>query len=105
MTVDIKHYIALAHGVASHAATNTLTIDTAVQFCRVILPALLVEIEIAQRVAERLESTFPVATECDATVCSNRWKKEPAKKAKKAAKKAAKKSRKKNEVTDDHFPS
>lgn len=105
MTYDIKHYMALANGVASHAATNTLAPDTALQFCRVILPALLVEIEIAQRVAERLEATFPAAAACEATVCSSRWQEPPAKQATKKAKKAARKSRKRKEAASDHFPS
>lgn len=102
MTYDIKQFIALAHGVSSHAATGTLAADTALQFCRVVLPALLAELEIAQRVSERLESAFPVAAACEATICSSRWNEPAAAKPEKAIKKkAAKKARKKKGVKDD----
>jgi hypothetical protein len=103
MTYDSKQFIALAHSVSAHAAAGQLAPETAVQFCRVVLPALLVEIDIAKRVEERLNAAFPAAETCPATICSSRWKSEE--KPAKAKKKAAKKPRRKKEVKDDRSTS
>jgi hypothetical protein len=98
MNPDIDRYLTLAQGVSSHANAGTLDADTALRFCRVVLPALLVEMELARRVDARLSSMFPAPAAdpkpCEATVCSSRWQEPEAKKAKK---KAAKKPRKKKE--------
>ena len=113
MTPDIQRYITLAQGVSAHAQAETLNPETAVQFCKVILPALLVEIELAQRVDARLSQMFPAPQappqECAATVCSSRWSATPADKSRKAkkksAKRATKKSKKKKEGKDVHAAS
>jgi hypothetical protein len=59
MTQDIERYISLAQGVAAHAQDGTLNEDTAIRFCRVILPSLLVELDLARRVDARLAQMFP----------------------------------------------
>lgn len=113
MTQDIQRYITLAQGVSAHAQAGTLAHETAVSFCKVILPALLVEIELAQRVDARLSQMFPAPAapqpECAATVCSSRWA-PPAgdtagKAKKKRAKRATKKSKKTKEGKDVHAAS
>ncbi len=100
MTPDIQRYITLAQGVSAHAQAETLNPETAVRFCKVILPALLVEIELAQRVDARLSQMFPAPQaqpqECAATVCSSRWSATPADKSRKAKKKSAKRATKKS---------
>jgi hypothetical protein len=109
MTDEMERYVSLAHGVAAHATAGTLEPDTAMRFCRAILPSILVELDIARRVEARLEQMFPATAAvvaappapCEATVCSSRWEGMSAKKATRAIKKAAKKSRRKKGGCDD----
>lgn len=100
MTTTIDRYIAVSSQVAAAASTGELAAENAVEFCRVVLPRLLVELEIAKRVEERLAERFPdpvgpvLPSDCTATVCSNRWPKvEAAKKPLKARKKAARRQK------------
>jgi hypothetical protein len=88
MTEEMERYVALAHGVAAHATAGTLEPDTAMRFCRAILPSLLVELDIARRVEARLEQMFPSAPPAQQAQA-------PQKTVKRAGKKAAKKSRRK----------
>ena len=109
MTPDTERYISLAQGVSAHAQAGTLDADTAVRFCKAILPALLVEIELAQRLDARLSQMFPAPAagpqpECGATICSNRWSApaaEPQSAKKKRAAKRAKKAKKRGGKHDD----
>lgn len=96
MTDEMEKYVSLAHGVAAHATAGTLNADTAMRFCRVILPPLLVELDIARRVEARLEQMFPATA---AVVAAPEAV--PAKAAKRAKKKAAKKVRRKKGGCDD----
>jgi hypothetical protein len=109
VTEEMERYVSLAHGVAAHATAGTLHPDTAMRFCRAILPSLMVEFDIARRIEARLEQMFPATAAvvaappapCEATVCSSRWQGVSEKKAKRAKKKAAKKVRRKKGECDD----
>lgn len=106
MNEALTRDIAVARTVVAYANAGSLGHDVAVNFCKGILPRLLVELELAARVDARLAAMFPEPKPCEATICSGRWgKKADAEKPKKARKKAAKKTRKKKEVKDDCFPS
>lgn len=96
MTPETQRYIDIAHRVAATARAGSLKPETAVQFCQVILPDLLVELEIAKRVDERLSAQFaPVPQPAPET---------PAKPPKRAKKKAVKKPRKKKGAVKDDRP-
>lgn len=105
MNQDIERLITLAQSVAAYAQAGSLEGHVAVQFCYVVLPNLLAELDVARRVDSRLAALFPEQKPCEATVCSSRWKPDAPEKPKKAKKKATKKARKKKEVKDDYFPS
>lgn len=95
MTLETQHYIDIAHRVAATARAGSLKPETAVQFCQVILPDLLVELEIAKRVDERLSAQFaPVPQPAPETPAAS-----PKRAKKKAVKKPSKK--KKGAVKDD----
>lgn len=96
MDTQTERFLDIAQRVSANAQEDTLSPDIAVQFCKWVLPALLVELEVAKRVSERLDSAFPVPpqADCGATICSSRWHKQE-KAPQKAAKRAAKKSRRK----------
>lgn len=89
--------IGYARLVAIAAAQNQLGEEAAVAFCRDAVPQLLAELEVMGRVNQKFEvalgltaPTPPAPVECDATMCSNRWKKPQAeKKARKPRKKKA----------------
>jgi hypothetical protein len=82
MTTTIDRYIAVSSQVAAAASTGELAAENAVEFCRVVLPRLLVELEIAKRVEERLAERFPDPFVPEPAV-------EPKKPRRKARKKAA----------------
>ena len=106
MTQELTRYIIVAQQVVAAAQADTLDGHLAVQFCKAVLPTLLVELDLARRMDARLAAMFPEPKPCEATICSGRWgKKAGEEKPKKARKKAAKKTRKKKEVKDDCFPS
>ena len=101
MESPLEQLLTMAGHVVVDATTGELEPDTALEFCRVLLPHLLTELEIARRVEASLSERFPdpavpvLPSDCTATVCSNRWPKvEAAKTPLKARKKAAR--RKKN---------
>lgn len=100
MNQEIERYITLAQNVAAHAKAGSLDHRVALQFCEVVLPTLLVELDIARRVDSRLAALFPEQKPCEATVCSSRWKPDAAEKPAKAKKKATKKA-KRRRVKDD----
>lgn len=100
MTQEIERYIAVSHNVASHAQAGSLRPQDAMQFCEVILPTLLVELDIARRVDSRIAAMFPEPKPCEATICSSRWKPDAPEKPKKAKKRATKKA-KRRRVKDD----
>lgn len=102
MTQDIERYITMAQNVAAHAKAGSLEGHVAVQFCELILPTLLVELDIARRVDSRLASLFPDPKPCEATVCSSRWKSAAQEKPTKAKKKASKKAKKRRVKDDRH---
>lgn len=103
MTPHTARCIEVARRVAAAAKEQGLQPEMAVRFCEVVLPDLLVEIDIAHRVEERLMQSFPVQPEqatCDATICSNRWPQVAAEtKKRNAKKKASKKPRKRKETS------
>lgn len=91
MNPTVHDMIALAASVSAAAHVDGLDPEAAVKFCKHVLPRLLVELEVARRVDERLAAAFPATPpqpSCEATICSSRWKKpeqpEKAQKAKKA---------------------
>ena len=106
-----QRFIDYSRVVSVMAQQNVLHPDMAVEFCGNILPQLIAELEVLQRLADtKLGSVFtvdapavePPAAECEATVCSSRWGKAetPAPKAKKAKK--AKRTRKARKPENDH---
>jgi len=50
---------AIAMAVSGRAQAGTLDADSALKFCTSLLPQLLVELEIARRVEDRLAAVFP----------------------------------------------
>lgn len=95
MNISAQDMIALAASVSAAAHVDDLNPEAAIKFCKHVLPRLLVELEVARRVDERLAAAFPLPPAqppCEATICSSRWTKpEPAAKAKKAKKASGRK--------------
>lgn len=59
MDTQIDRFLDIAQRVSASAQQDTLSPDIAVQFCKWVLPALLVELEVAKRVSDRLDASFP----------------------------------------------
>lgn len=59
MESPIERLLTVASQVAVAASTGELEPDTALEFCRVLLPRLMTELEIARRVEARLAERFP----------------------------------------------
>lgn len=106
MNIDINKLVSLSSEIAAQAGAEALSPEAAMQFCRLVLPHLLAELEVSRRVDERLASMFPVPqpepAPCEATVCSSRWQEKAT--DKKQAKKA-KKTRAKRRGKDVRTPS
>lgn len=81
MDSPIERLLTVASQVAVGAATGELEPDTALEFCRVLLPRLLTELEIAKRVEARLAERFPGP----AVVAPKTETPKPARKARKKA--------------------
>lgn len=103
-----QRFIDYSRVVSVMAQQNVLHPDMAVAFCGNVLPQLIAELEVLQRLADtKFGSVFttvdaPAAetpASCEATVCSSRWGKadRPAPKAKKA-----KRTRKARKPKNDH---
>jgi hypothetical protein len=58
------HAIAIA--VSGRAQAGNLDAESALKFCTHLLPQLMVELEIARRVEERLSAMFPAPSEPEA---------------------------------------
>lgn len=107
-----QRFIDYSRVVSVMAQQNVLHPDMAVAFCGNVLPQLIAELEVLQRLADtKFGSVFtidapvvePAVEACAATVCSSRWGKadKPAPKAKKAKKARTRKARKpKNDHAD-----
>lgn len=59
MESTIDRLLTVAGQVVAAATAAELEPETAVEFCRVLLPRLLTELEIAKRVEARLAERFP----------------------------------------------
>jgi hypothetical protein len=91
--------LAYSRLVAIAAAQNRLDAEAALTFCAQAVPQLLAELEVLSRVNAKFETVLqltpqPEAKPCEATICSDRWKKpEPAAAVKKPRKPRKKKAR------------
>lgn len=92
-----KKYLDYARVVSVMAQQGAL-LDEAIaqQFCAEVVPVLISEIEVLERMVNaRADAAIP-APPCEATVCSSRWvEQKPEKATKKKAKPAKKKPAKK----------
>lgn len=86
MTQDIDTIVALSRRAAAYAQTGELNGDVAVRFCAEILPALLVEFEVAKRVDARLTEMFPAPAADTKPVAAKKPTRKKAAKKKKATK-------------------
>jgi len=90
--------IGYARLVAIAAVQNQLGEETAIAFCRDAVPQLLAEIEVLSRVNQKFEVALGLVVpepapqaQCEATICSNRWKAPEEPKATKKPRKPRKK--------------
>lgn len=99
MTTETQQYIELSRKVVAAAQGDTLQPHTAVQFCLHVLPRLLVELEIAQRVDARLAERFSARPpEPEAVRPESRLIPSPPPKAKKKKPTTRKKRKAKNDT-------
>lgn len=92
---DRQKLIDYALAVSSLSQAGTLSGEGALQFCQLILPHLLAELEVSRRVDERLASMFPEPA-------PQPQPEQPQKKHRQERKRPAKKATKRRVKDDSH---